>query len=283
MSLKISSEKINNPFLVDLLEKLADSFRKMDHDFFIIGATARDIIMQQMLNTSSRRKTRDLDLAIAVPNWQEFDKIKNSLIADGFEKDKAKHQRFYYGDYEIDVVPYGYVAKEDDNIYWPPEETIAMSVKGFDEVLSDAITVSIDDRFTVKIASLHGLFLLKFNAWMDRHLTTNKDAEDMSFILDNYLMANLSRETYMEVYDWEDFDEYVAGGYWLANDLAKLLNRDQLAYYADKIDEELQLEERSYLISQTLNSQSGLNYDQVRRTWQVISEVFRSATEERNL
>lgn len=63
----------------------------------------------------------------------------------------------------------------------------------------------------------------------------------------------------------------------------KLLNRDQLVYYADKIDEELQLEERSYLISQTLNSQSGLNYDQVRRTWQVISEVFRSATEERDL
>ena len=80
MSLKISSEKINNPFLVDLLEKLTDSFRRMDHDFFIIGATARDIVMQQMLNTSSRRKTRDLDLAIAVPNWQEFDKIKNSLI-----------------------------------------------------------------------------------------------------------------------------------------------------------------------------------------------------------
>lgn len=129
MSLKISSEKINNPFLVDLLEKLTDSFRKMDHDFFFIGATARDIIMQQMLDTSSRRKTRDLDLAIAVPNWQKFDKLKNGLIEDGFEKDKAKHRRFYYGDNEIDVVPYGYVAKEDDNIYWPSEETIAMSVK----------------------------------------------------------------------------------------------------------------------------------------------------------
>lgn len=101
---------------MNLLEKLTGSFRKMEHEFFIIGATARDIIMQQMLGTSSRRKTRDLDLAIAVPNWQEFDKIKNCLIADGFEKDMIKHQRFYYGDYEIDVVPYGYVAKEDDNI-----------------------------------------------------------------------------------------------------------------------------------------------------------------------
>ena len=69
--------------------------------------------------------------------------------------DKEKHQRFYYGDYEIDVVPYGYVAKADDNIYWPPEEKIAMSVTGFKEMISDAITDSIDDRFTVKIASLH--------------------------------------------------------------------------------------------------------------------------------
>ena len=173
MSLRISSKKINNPFLVDLLEKLTDSFSRMEHDFFVIGATARDIVIQEMLNTSSRRKTRDLDLAIAVPNWQEFDKIKKSLIADGFEIDKDKQQRFYYGDYEIDIVPYGYVAKEDDNIYWPPEETIAMSVKGFDEALSDAITVSIDDRFSIKIASLHGLFLLKLNPFTDMAIVSS--------------------------------------------------------------------------------------------------------------
>lgn len=276
MNLKISSEKLNNPYLVDLLGRLSASFLKMNRDFFVIGATARDIVVQQLLDMSSRRKTRDLDLAIAITNWQEYDEVKDALVADGFEKDLSKHQRFYYDDYEIDVVPYGYVAKEDDNIYWPPEETIAMSVKGFDEVLSDAITVDIDDKFSIKIASLHGLFLLKFNAWMDRHLVTNKDAEDMSFILSNYLMANLDREAYMEVYDWEDFDEYVAGAYWLAHDLADLLTADQLEYYADKIEDELQKEERSYLLNQMLDSQSGLAYDQLHLAWEKIIEVFRS-------
>ena len=276
MNLKISSEKLNNPYLVDLLGRLSASFLKMNRDFFVIGATARDIVVQQLLDMSSRRKTRDLDLAIAITNWQEYDEVKDALVADGFEKDLSKHQRFYYDDYEIDVVPYGYVAKEDDNIYWPPEETIAMSVKGFDEVLSDAITVDIDDKFSIKIASLHGLFLLKFNAWMDRHLVTNKDAEDMSFILSNYLMANLDREAYMEVYDWENFDEYVAGAYWLAHDLADLLTADQLEYYADKIEGELQKEERSYLLNQMLDSQSGLTYDQLHLAWEKIIEVFRS-------
>ena len=276
MNLKISSEKLNNPYLVDLLGKLSASFLKMNRDFFVIGATARDIVVKQLLDMSSRRKTRDLDLAIAITNWQEFDEVKDSLVADGFEKDPNKHQRFYYDDYEIDVVPYGYVAKEDDNIYWPPEETIAMSVKGFDEVLSDAITVDFDNKFSIKIASLHGLFLLKFNAWMDRHLVTSKDAEDMSFILSNYLMANLDREAYMEVYDWGNFDEYVAGAYWLAHDLADLLTTEQLEYYANKIEGELQNEERSYLLNQMLDSQSGLTYDQLHLAWEKIIEVFHS-------
>ncbi len=276
MNLKISSEKLNNPYLVELLGKLSASFHKMNRDFFVIGATARDIVVQQLLDMSSRRKTRDLDLAIAITNWQEYGEVKDALVADGFEKDPSKHQRFYYDDYEIDVVPYGYVAKEDDNIYWPPEETIAMSVKGFDEVLSDAITVDIDDKFSIKIASLHGLFLLKFNAWMDRHLVTSKDAEDMSFILSNYLMANLDREAYMEVYDWENFDEYVAGAYWLAHDLADLLTADQLDYYAGQIANELQKEEQSYLLNQMLDAQSGRSYDQLRLAWEKIIEVFRS-------
>ena len=156
MDLTISSEKIGNPLLIELLRKLTDSFGRMDREFYVIGATARDIIVQQLLDTASTRRTKDLDIAIAIPDWDAFEQIKERLVADGFKKSNDMYQRFYYGAYEVDIVPYGVVAKEDDNIYWPPEEVVAMSVKGFDEVLSEAITVSIDDEFKVKIASLHG-------------------------------------------------------------------------------------------------------------------------------
>lgn len=220
MNLKISSEKIGNPLLVDLLKKLIVCFNGIGQSFFVIGATARDIILQQLADTSSRRKTRDLDVAIAISEWADFDRITGILIENGFKKDIHMHQRFYYGDYELDIVPYGIVAKDDDCIYWPPEEVIAMSVKGFDEILKDAITVSVDDEFNIKIASLHGLFLLKFNAWQDRHFETSKDAEDMSFILSNYFIANVNRNFHPEVYDWIRFDEYIIGGYWLAHDFA---------------------------------------------------------------
>ena len=280
MDLTISSEKIGNPLLVELLRKLTDSFSKMDKEFYVIGATARDIVIQQLLDTGSKRRTRDLDIAIAIPDWETFEQVKQSLSADGFEKSSDMQQRFYYGEYELDIVPYGVVAKEDDKIYWPPEEEIAMSVKGFDEVLSEAITVSIDDDFKVKIASLHGLFLLKFNAWLDRNTKTSKDAEDMSFIFSNYFLANLEREIHQEVYDWENFDDYIVGGYWLAYDIVALLNKEQLCYYKEIIEGELAKEEESRLINQMIENSYGLKYETIRDTWQAIVDVFQKAIED---
>lgn len=279
MHLTISSKKIANPLLLDLLRKLTDSFNKMGREFYVIGATARDIITQQLIDTESRRRTKDLDIAIAIPDWGAFEQVKQNLIADGFEKSSDMQQRFFYKEYELDIVPYGVVAKEDDNIYWPPEEIVAMSVKGFDEVLSDAITVSIDDEFKVRIASLHGLFLLKFNAWLDRNAKTSKDAEDMAFILSNYFTANLDREIHQEVYDWENFDELIVGGYWLAHDLAALLNVKQLNYYKEAIKGELAKEEESRLVNQMIENSYGLKYETVRDTWQAIATVFEKATE----
>lgn len=280
MDLTISSEKIGNPLLVELLRKLTDSFSKMDKEFYVIGATARDIVMQQLLDTESKRRTRDLDIAIAIPDWDTFEQVKQSLIVDGFEKSRDMQQRFYYGEYELDIVPYGVVAKDDDNIYWPPEEVVAMSVKGFDEVLSEAITVSIDDDFKIKIASLHGLFLLKFNAWLDRNSKTSKDAEDMSFIFSNYFLANLEREIHQEVYDWENFDDYIVGGYWLAYDIVALLNKEQLCYYKNVIEGELAKEEESRLLNHMLENSYGLKYETVRDTWQAIADVFQKAIED---
>lgn len=279
MDLTISSEKIGNPLLMELLRKLTDSFNKMDREFYVIGATARDIIMQQLLDTESRRRTKDLDIAIAIPDWGTFEQVKQNLIADGFVKSTDMQHRFFYKEYELDIVPYGVVAKEDDNIYWPPDEVVAMSVKGFDEVLSDAITVSIDGEYKIKIASLHGLFLLKLNAWLDRNAKTSKDAEDMAFIISNYFMANLDREIHQEVYDWENFDEYIVGGYWLAHDLVALLDVNQLNYYKEAIKCELTKKEESRLVNQMIENSHGLKYETVRDTWQEIVNVFQKTIE----
>lgn len=274
MNFQISSEKIGNPLLVDLLRKVSCCFAEIGKDFFVIGATARDILIRQLAGVSSGRKTRDLDLAIAIPNWDAFEEVKQALLERGFQKDRQMYQRFYDGDYEMDIVPYGDVEREDGYIYWPPEEDIAMSVKGFADVLSDAITVTIDNEFEVKIASLHGLFVLKFNAWLDRNIQTNKDAVDMAFILENYFIANLDRNLHPEVYYWEYFDEVVVGAYWLAYDIAGFLSKEHLCHYEQCLRNEIEKRENSRLIQQIIDSNSSLSYEGIFFAFQKMVLVF---------
>lgn len=95
MDLLIKSERINNALLVELLRKLTACFKRIDREFYVIGATARDLILQQLIGAESRRRTRDLDIAIAIPDWEAFEHIKEVLIADGFIKSVDMHQRFY--------------------------------------------------------------------------------------------------------------------------------------------------------------------------------------------
>ena len=279
MSLQISSERIGNPLLVDLLRKVSECFAKIDQEFFVIGATARDIIVRQLGKTSSPRRTRDLDLAIAIPDWSAFDAITKALLASGLRKDMTMKQRFYDGDYELDLVPYGAVAKEDDHIYWPPEETTAMSVKGFEDALSDAITVNIDGEFDVKVASLPGLFILKFSAWLDRHHFTRKDADDMCFIIDQYYLANLKRDVHPEVYDWIDFDPWIVGAYWLAHDISDLLSARQLNFYAEQMKAQYELDDRSLLMLHFLEYSSSMTFERVQSGLLRMIQVWDEALE----
>ena len=100
MDFRLSSEKIGNPLLVDLLHKVSKCFTEINQVYFVIGATARDLIVHQLVGIASSRRTRDLDLAIAIPDWSAFDDITEALLARGLTKDPKMKQRFYDGDYE---------------------------------------------------------------------------------------------------------------------------------------------------------------------------------------
>lgn len=143
-----------------------------------------------MANVKAMRQTRDIDIAIAIPDWSKYETVASAMADAGFEKSQTQFQRFHIYGYEVDVVPFGGIAHNDQRIYWPPHDNIAMSVKSYPEVLSHAVTILIDNILSIKLISLHGLFLFKFNAWCDRQLWTTKDADDMWQIIENYYQAN---------------------------------------------------------------------------------------------
>lgn len=278
----ISSSALANRFQVEVLKALSFSFKAMGKDFIVIGAASRDILRNYMNAEASTRRTKDLDIAIGVDTWDDFFLISKTLQSKGFRKDPAMKQRFYFqiedtAEYEIDIVPFGGVAKDDQNIYWPPEENPRMSVKGFSSVLKDCIEVIIDDEFSFKIPSVPAFFILKLDAWGDRHLLNNKDAKDMSYIMNNYYLYDVMKGLHLEICDIlaDNFDEYVAGAYLLANDITALLNQEELASYLKGITSELALAENSALLNDCMIE--GVTFDEVKEGWSMIATVFREA------
>jgi predicted nucleotidyltransferase len=97
------SEKLDNSYIAAIKEikKVADSLKI---SFFIIGALARDIIMEYFYEIKAPRMTMDIDLGVRVTSWKQFNELINTLELSGeFKKLKEKH-RVLYNDILIESV-----------------------------------------------------------------------------------------------------------------------------------------------------------------------------------
>lgn len=286
-------QDLRNDLLYDTLSALEHTLSTLSVPVYVVGATARDMAMLLLHEDEPKRKTRDLDVAIAIPDWEAFDKVSEALQHNHFEKLPAK-QRFVYkgrnndNDYEVDVVPFGGV-EEDEQIKWRPDRLPIMSVKCFQDVLSHAVKVNINDSFSVFMAPLCGQFLIKLDAWIDRHDRVDKDASDMLYILSKYFLTMLlSASEIPEEVDIEHdstSDNLIAGAQWIASDLKGILSSEHLKYYIDFIEEEMSQETESKLIGQFVHYLGDENEDVVEITkniWKSIQHVFEQELNRRN-
>ncbi len=281
MNYSISSKDFDHPLLKPILNELTEYFSSIDIKFFVIGATARDI-MFSIHGEKARRATHDLDIAIAISNWDEYKTIEEGIVKiEGFEKDKSQIQRFIYKeDFKLDIVPYGDIMKEDYKIFFPPDEQFAMTVLGFKEVNSATVEVELDESFSIKIASLAGIFILKVFAWIDRNHETNKDADDIAFIINNYLGINEQRageEYYDEIYLDKDFTIESGGAKLLGIDVAIILQ--EYSETKEKIiaiiDTEIEKEDESRLINQMIETNTNFEYDEALKCLENIVKGLR--------
>ncbi|MBT5106119.1 MAG: hypothetical protein HOM20_08025 [Porticoccaceae bacterium] len=172
----------------ELLVQLVGISEKFGCEFLIIGATARDFIGYRY-GLPQKRATEDTDIAIEVSSWKKFELFKEALLSEGFaELENKPHRLISPKGRMLDVVPYGGVADEDQNIHWPPDNAMTMSVLGFDEALRLAESYSISQKPSVSIQapSIEGLICLKFLAWLDRPAELKqKDALDIRHLLES--------------------------------------------------------------------------------------------------
>ena len=281
MEYTIHKEELQNELLAETLQALAGCYRQLGAEVYVVGAAARDIALRLLDVTNAPRRTMDLDVAVMLKEWNQYERLTSILLQNHFEKAREKQRFYYLGSngrirFEVDIVPFGAIA-EDDQVAWPPEGSPVMSVRCFEDVMRAADKVTVDGDFTFLLATLSGQFLIKLDTWSDRRLKTKKDAADMAFLLQNvYVAYALSHDGLPPEVDTdaEQFDIIVAGAEWMAADLKKMLSDEHRHFYAEMLRGELAKNEESPLLNDLLDVSDNRNYKLYLRAFERMAQIL---------
>lgn len=203
--------------------------------YFVMGAMARDLILHHGHGAPLTRATNDVDFAIEVRGWSEFERLKEELTSRGFITGAGPHRLLAPEEVIVDIVPFGSIASGDGRVWWPPDHSIAMEVTGFADAARSAIRIRLrsdPSPLDVPVAALPGLVILKIIAWVDRSADQRpRDAADLRYLLGHYeTLPDVMNRLYeaantamMEKYDW---DPRLAGAHLLGVDVAELAERE---------------------------------------------------------
>ncbi|MHB1403765.1 MAG: nucleotidyl transferase AbiEii/AbiGii toxin family protein [Thiobacillus sp.] len=197
-------------------------------DIFLVGATARIILLENVCGLHTGRATHDLDFAFAVENWNQFQAIKDRLTSiSGFEEVRGEAQRLICKPaslerrFVVDLIPFGGLESSRNTIAWPPDMSIMMNVAGYRDAHASAVLVEVEPGIVISIASIPGIAILKLFAWVDRGREDPKDAIDLVTLFRQYSEAGNQDRVYEDAItalEAVEYDIELAGAWLLGSD-----------------------------------------------------------------
>jgi predicted nucleotidyltransferase len=221
-----------------LLSDLDAVARQLGISYFVGGATARQVILENVFGNRPARRTYDIDIGICIADWAEHEALRRQLVLTGrFQTvDKNAHKLTYHLGGErvmvLDIIPFGAIENPAASIAWPPAMDTVMNVAGFRQAFDAAIRIVVDDGLIVAFASLPGLAMLKLLAWHDRHRDDRRDATDLLTLLCSYEAAGNQDRLYQQeaaLLEQYGFDLDIAAAALLGRDAAALARGDDAA------------------------------------------------------
>lgn len=245
--LTVPPERPVDSITSSVLRNVDALLRELGVRYFVSGAMARDILLFNVYGFQAGRETRDVDLAVAIAAWEQFDEIRSRLVASRlFTVSMGSARRLLFkalrgGEgYPLDIIPFGDIEQPLASIAWPPDQTVVLNVAGYRDALGSAERIEIEPGLVVPVASLAGLAILKLYAWQDRGQANPKDAFDLATVMQRYGDAGNTPRLYGEelpLLEAVDFDLAAASPRLLGKDVAKIAAQktrsDLLAIFAD--------------------------------------------------
>lgn len=170
---------------------LERGFVKFGIDFYLVGATARDVWMKGIHDLPPKRATSDIDFGIMIKDSFVFDDLKSYLIEEeGFIPSKGNEFVLIWKDKsQVDLIPFGDLESEGIVTVKGTGFT-SMNVEGFKEVYEQASEEIITEDQQFKVCTLPGIVILKLIAWDDRPEVRRDDIDDIAEIIKNYFHLN---------------------------------------------------------------------------------------------
>lgn len=221
---------------VELLLAVHTATQELGVRYCIVGAFARDIVLELGYGIDTGPATLDIDFGLMMDSWEQFEKLRQRLLSiNGFVQTEVQHRLRYKRNRMLDIVPFGDIERKPGEIAWPPGFDIAMSTIGFREALESALAVTVADGIAIPVISPAALAMLKLIAWSERGGSGNrKDVRDFSLLLTSYLRAGNEQRLYGEyvhLLNEADFEYDAAGAQILGRDIAVIASnetRDEL-------------------------------------------------------
>lgn len=184
----------------------------------LVGAVCRNVLHMCLGHDFVVADTSDIDLGIALADWDAFDAIREKFPAIG-----DTGIRFRIAGSVVDVVPFGTI-EDPSGIATPLGRSEPLVVYGFDGVYARASLVALPGRMSrVRIPTPAGYAALKMRAWLDRSPNGEyKDGRDLATALHWYFESALVAD---ELYE-SDARRLEAADWDLEIAAARLLSRD---------------------------------------------------------
>jgi len=235
------------PFAVELFRIIAEIAESIGTPFFVVGATARDMIFEYGYGIEPARATRDIDLAVQVPGWDHYAKLRDELIQTGkFESAREAQRLKYMKTVAIDMIPFGAIAGPGGSFSWPPDHDVEMNTIGFEESYQHSLTVRVgrNPDLLIRFASPAGLALMKLVSWSEGRPERNKDAKDLGFLMRKHIEAGNEDRLFEEesdligiLADRGEFDYLKASARLLGRDISAMARpktRERLLYILER-------------------------------------------------
>lgn len=218
-----------DPASLAIFEAVCDAAGSLGMPFFVVGATARDIVIDLGSGRPSQRATLDRDFGLRVASWREYDQLKELLSSTGqFKRTEEIHRLLFRDTLLVDFLPFGEITDAKGEIRWPPDEDVVMNMVGFEDAYHAALTVRVraNPPLDILVATTPGLTIMKLISWADRPGDRSRDAVDLAQILNTYLdvVNNYKRlfEAHLDLTQAGNFDYVRAGARLLGRDVARI-------------------------------------------------------------